>query len=128
MSIRTKLRYQFTLILSIFPIFPISIDNNFFFFSPFLLFHSLVLCQRPPQFAYNPSPQSFQPAQNQPREQAPASVPAVPLRNSQIAANAAAAAAAQNSQFLGSFNCPDDSGFHPHVKSCDKYWACDNGK
>lgn len=25
------------------------------------------------------------------------------------------------------FKCPDDFGFYPHHKSCDKYWKCDNG-
>ena len=25
------------------------------------------------------------------------------------------------------FKCPDDYGFYPHHKSCDKYWKCDNG-
>ena len=27
----------------------------------------------------------------------------------------------------GNFQCPDDFGFYAHHKSCDKYWACDNG-
>lgn len=26
-----------------------------------------------------------------------------------------------------SFKCPDDYGFYPHSRSCDKYWKCDNG-
>ncbi|KAL1488015.1 hypothetical protein ABEB36_015390 [Hypothenemus hampei] len=25
-----------------------------------------------------------------------------------------------------SFKCPDDFGFYPHTRSCDKYWKCDN--
>lgn len=25
------------------------------------------------------------------------------------------------------FQCPDSFGFYPHHKSCDKYWACENG-
>ncbi|KAF5277348.1 hypothetical protein FQA39_LY06161 [Lamprigera yunnana] len=24
------------------------------------------------------------------------------------------------------FKCPDEFGFYPHHKSCDKYWKCDN--
>lgn len=27
----------------------------------------------------------------------------------------------------GHFQCPDSFGFYPHSKSCDKYWACENG-
>jgi len=27
----------------------------------------------------------------------------------------------------GHFTCPDNFGFYPHHKSCDKYWACENG-
>lgn len=27
----------------------------------------------------------------------------------------------------GNFQCPDSFGFYPHFKSCDKYWACENG-
>lgn len=27
----------------------------------------------------------------------------------------------------GSFQCPDSFGFYSHFKSCDKYWACENG-
>jgi len=27
----------------------------------------------------------------------------------------------------GHFTCPDNFGFYPHSKSCDKYWACENG-
>lgn len=26
----------------------------------------------------------------------------------------------------GHFTCPDNFGFYPHHKSCDKYWACEN--
>ncbi|XP_066994277.2 protein obstructor-E isoform X2 [Anabrus simplex] len=26
-----------------------------------------------------------------------------------------------------SFKCPDDYGFYPHSRSCDKYFKCDNG-
>lgn len=25
------------------------------------------------------------------------------------------------------FDCPDNFGFYPHYRSCDKYWACENG-
>jgi len=25
------------------------------------------------------------------------------------------------------FDCPDNFGFYPHFRSCDKYWACENG-
>jgi hypothetical protein len=25
------------------------------------------------------------------------------------------------------FKCPDDFGFYPHSRSCDKYWKCDGG-
>ena len=72
------------------------------------------MCQRPPQFAFNPSAQQFQPSvQPQNNAQHAPAVPAVPVR-------------AQS--FIGSFNCPDETGFYPHVKSCDKYWTCDNGK
>lgn len=78
-----------------------------------------VLCQRPPQFQFQPGPQSFSP-QSAPSSQqqfAPApAVPSVPARSN-----------SGSSGFVGSFNCPDDFGFYPHVKSCDKYWACDNG-
>lgn len=35
-------------------------------------------------------------------------------------ANRAAASA-------GQFQCPDTFGFFSHHKSCDKYWACENG-
>mgnify|MGYP003729696031 CR=1 FL=1 len=26
-----------------------------------------------------------------------------------------------------SYHCPDSFGFFRHHKSCDKYWACENG-
>jgi len=25
------------------------------------------------------------------------------------------------------FACPEKTGFFPHIKSCDKYYACENG-
>lgn len=28
---------------------------------------------------------------------------------------------------VGNFNCPEKFGFYPHSRSCDKYWACENG-
>jgi Chitin binding Peritrophin-A domain len=27
-----------------------------------------------------------------------------------------------------SFKCPDDYGFYPHSKSCDKYYKCEDAK
>lgn len=41
--------------------------------------------------------------------------------------SAAAQQQSQANRAAQSFNCPDDFGFYPHIKSCDKYWACDNG-
>lgn len=31
------------------------------------------------------------------------------------------------SSSAGNFICPEKSGFYPHQKSCDKYYACENG-
>lgn len=77
----------------------------------------IALCQRPPQFSFNPSQGSS--AYQPPAPLAPA-LPAAPARPPPSTNQA-------NSFALNSFNCPDEFGFHPHLKSCDKYWACDNG-
>lgn len=64
-----------------------------------------------PQFSFNQNqnqPQNYQPQ--------PAAQPA-----------AAQSQPSRPQTYVGSFNCPDDFGFYPHQKSCDKYWACDNG-
>lgn len=78
-----------------------------------LCFASNALCQRPPQFGFQQNSQSqFAPSQ------------ASPQPSPQLPPQAAAPARPQN---FGTFNCPDDFGFYPHLKSCDKYWGCDNG-
>lgn len=88
---------------------------------------SNVLCQRPPQFAFNPSTAN----QFQPSSSSSSSGSSQSNSGSQSSGGGssrqqlpAAPAPVQN---FGSFNCPDDFGFYPHVKSCDKYWGCDNG-
>ncbi|KAH7642026.1 protein obstructor-E [Dermatophagoides farinae] len=87
-----------------------------------------VLCQRPPQFSFNPS-SSNQPSSLPYQPTAAAPVPqqqqpprAILNQNSFQPSN-------PNIHLGGgsSFQCLDDFGFYPHLKSCDKYWACDNG-
>ena len=64
-----------------------------------------------PQFSFSPNQnQGYQPPAPQAQPQPSQSQPSRPA-----------------AQYTGSFNCPQDFGFYPHVKSCDKYWACDNG-
>jgi len=60
-----------------------------------------------PQFNLNQNFQNYQP---QPQSQPQSSQQSQPSRPVSV-----------------SFNCPEDFGFYSHVKSCDKYWACDNG-
>jgi hypothetical protein len=77
------------------------------------LFASKALAQRQsPQFSFNNQNQNQNQNQNfQTQPQNPQ-----PIAQSQ-----------PSRPSYSSFNCPDDFGFYPHVKSCDKYWACDNG-
>lgn len=68
----------------------------------------------------------------QPRElNKPSPVPAVAVadrtRSVSSARAAEVASASRVAANSGHFNCPDTFGFYPHHKSCDKYWACENG-
>ena len=85
-----------------------------------------------------PSPQGFQNFQPQPPVQTlPASAPVLPVAaqpaqdnvRSVSSARAAEVASANRVAAAGgnSFQCPESFGFFPHHKSCDKYWACENG-
>ncbi|KAF7494579.1 hypothetical protein SSS_02874 [Sarcoptes scabiei] len=88
-----------------------------------LLNSSTVWCQRPPQFSFNPSNQPPLPYQPPPPispslQSAPQSSPPRNLNQNSFT----------SSNVLNTvFQCVDDFGFYPHIKSCDKYWACDNG-
>lgn len=88
-------------------------------------------CQRP-------SPQGFQSFPAQPPQTLPASAPAQPQSQPVVerdnvrsvsSARAAEVASANRVAAAGgnSFQCPDSFGFFSHHKSCDKYWACENG-
>ena len=96
------------------------------FNTPSFLLLPPVLCQRPPQFAFNPSTANqFQPSSSSSSSGSSQSNSGSQSGGSSRQQLPAAPAPVQN---FGSFNCPDDFGFYPHVKSCDKYWGCDNGK
>ncbi|OTF79390.1 hypothetical protein BLA29_012997, partial [Euroglyphus maynei] len=90
-----------------------------------------VLCQRPPQFLFNPSssnqPSSlpYQPPANAPTPQ-PQPPRAILNQNSFQPSNNPNIHLGGGHVGGSSFQCLDDFGFYPHLKSCDKYWACDN--
>lgn len=81
------------------------------------------MCQRPPQFSFNPSsqPLPYQPPAAPLQQPSPQPQPRAPINQNSFSPS--------NGGHIGSsFQCAEDFGFYPHVKSCDKYWACDNGK
>jgi len=67
--------------------------------------------------------QNFQTERAQPQSP-PQSLPSVRESRPTEAAVAPLRPVAVNN---GVFNCPDSFGFYSHHKSCDKYWACENG-
>lgn len=85
-------------------------------------------CQRPPQFAFNQGSPYQPPAQ--PLQSSSANAPAAQSSHNRHSTSSSSSTSSQaaSSAYAGSFNCQEDFGFYPHVKSCDKYWACDNGK
>ncbi|XP_076352064.1 protein obstructor-E-like [Tachypleus tridentatus] len=69
--------------------------------------------QSPPR--YQPPPAS--------RPTQPALSPSQPARRPNRQRNRAPAIIETNEVF----NCPEPFGFFPHSRSCDRYWACENG-
>ncbi|KAI1289183.1 hypothetical protein HDE_08066 [Halotydeus destructor] len=97
----------------------------------FTAFVAGVTCQRSGPQGFQANFQN-QPGQSQPQSQAQSGPVELPRSRQPPQAQQPSEQPARANPSLvnnggSSFSCPDSFGFYPHHKSCDKYWACDNG-